>query len=153
MKSGSTLFLKSTVAFIGLGSLGIVIYMLASIRPAAAGPYYPVVLLIALGVVPFLIALGEAFKLLIYIDKGTAFSELSVRALRNIKGCAIAIAALFAAGMPYIHRAAEIDDAPGVILLGLMIVAASAVIAVFAAVLQKLVRTAIEIKSENELTV
>jgi hypothetical protein len=48
---------------------------------------------------------------------------------------------------------AERDDAPGIILIGLVIIFASMVIGVFAAVLQKLLTNAIEIKSENDLTV
>ena len=45
------------------------------------------------------------------------------------------------------------DDAPGVILIGLILIFASMVIAVFAAVLQKLLKEAIDIKSENDLIV
>ena len=48
---------------------------------------------------------------------------------------------------------AEIDDAPGIIVIGLVIIFASMVIAVFAAVLQRLLQEAIDIKSENDLTV
>ncbi|MGO4375941.1 DUF2975 domain-containing protein, partial [Paenibacillus sp. MCAF20] len=45
------------------------------------------------------------------------------------------------------------DDAPGIILVGMVLIFASLVIAVFAAVLQKLLKEAIDIKSENDLTV
>ena len=48
---------------------------------------------------------------------------------------------------------AEVDDAPGLIILGMVIIFASMVIAVFAAVLQRLLQEAINIKSENDLTV
>ncbi|MED4598856.1 DUF2975 domain-containing protein, partial [Bacillus subtilis] len=41
----------------------------------------------------------------------------------------------------------------GIIVIGLVIIFASMVIAVFAAVLQKLLKEAIDIKSENDLTV
>ncbi len=55
--------------------------------------------------------------------------------------------------MPLIYYAAEVDDAPGLILIGMVIICASFVVAVFAAVLQKLLENAIDIKSENDLTV
>lgn len=55
--------------------------------------------------------------------------------------------------MPVFYLMAEIDDAPGIIVIGLVIIFASMVIAVFAAVLQKLLKEAIDIKSENDLTV
>ena len=56
-------------------------------------------------------------------------------------------------GMPLFYLIAEKDDAPGIILIGMALIFASMVIAVFAAVLQKLLKEAIDIKSENDLTV
>jgi hypothetical protein len=55
--------------------------------------------------------------------------------------------------MPYIFYVADRDDAPGVSVIGFIIIFASFVIAVFAAVLERLLQNAIEIKSENDLTV
>ena len=55
--------------------------------------------------------------------------------------------------MPLFYLIAEMDDAPGIILIGLVLIFASMVIAVFAAVLQRLLQEAIDIKSENDLTV
>jgi hypothetical protein len=92
-------------------------------------------------------------KLLRYIDSNSAFTALSVAAFKNIKNCAIIIGALFVIGMPYIYQAADRDDAPGVMAIGLVIAGASFVIATFAALLQNLVQNAVDIKSENDLTV
>lgn len=55
--------------------------------------------------------------------------------------------------MPFVYIVAEKDDAPGLIIIGMVPLFASMVIAVFTAVLQKLLKTAIEIKAENDLTV
>jgi hypothetical protein len=55
--------------------------------------------------------------------------------------------------MPLFYLVADKDDAPGIIVIGMIIIFASMVIAVFAAVLQKLLKEAIDIKSENDLTV
>jgi Protein of unknown function (DUF2975) len=55
--------------------------------------------------------------------------------------------------LPLFYIFAEVDDAPGVIFVGLVVPFASMVISVFAAVLQKLLKEAIDIKSENDLTV
>lgn len=92
-------------------------------------------------------------KLLGQIDRNEAFSNISVTALKNIKRCAIIISGLFIVDLPFLYRIAEIDDAPGVLLFSLMIIFASIVIAVFAAVLQKLLTSALEMKSENDLTI
>lgn len=103
--------------------------------------------------IPFFVALYQAFKLLCYIDKNKAFSELSVKFLKKIKNCAITISGLYVVGMPLFYMIAELDDAPGAVVIGMMLVFAPMVIAVFAAVLQRLLKEAIDIKSENDLTV
>lgn len=87
------------------------------------------------------------------LDKNNAFSELSVRALKIIKYCAFTISILYTASLPFLYFIADEDDAPGLIVIGLVIIFASIVVAVFAAVLQKLLNNAIDIKSENDLTV
>lgn len=154
MEQGSTLLLRGVVIFIGLIVLATCIFALPEgIRTDEVGGYRIILLGLYVPAIPFFIALYQTMKLLKYIDANNAFSELSIRALKAIKYCAIAISSLFAAGMPYIYTVADRDDAPGIILLGLIIVFASSVIATAAAVLQQLVRSALAIKSENDLTV
>ncbi|WP_163527119.1 DUF2975 domain-containing protein [Halobacillus ihumii] len=160
MKRGSTLFLKTAVILIGIPILALCIFFVPGIANYAAElypdmPYINELVLIDVyaAVIPFYFALYQAFKLLSYIDKHEAFSELSVKALKNIKFCAITISTLYVAGMPLFYLIAERDDAPGLIVLGMIIIFASLVIAVFAALLQKLLENAIDIKSENDLTV
>nr|MDH3154779.1 DUF2975 domain-containing protein [Bacillus licheniformis] len=160
MKRGSTLFLKIAVILIGIPVLALCIFFVPEIANFATELYpgisylkYLVYADLYAAAIPFYFALYQAFKLLSYIDQNKAFSELSVRALKNIKYCAITISILFAAGMPLFYLIAEMDDAPGIILIGLVLIFASMVIAVFAAVLQRLLQEAIDIKSENDLTV
>jgi hypothetical protein len=97
--------------------------------------------------------LYQSFNLLSYIDKNKAFSELSVRALKKIKKCAITISGLYVVALPFVFILAEVDDAPGLGLIGMVMIFAPMVIAVFAAVLQRLLQEAIDIKSENDLIV
>jgi Protein of unknown function (DUF2975) len=160
MKRVSTLFLKIAVILIGVPILALCIFLVPGIAKFAVELFpnisymkYLVLIYLYITAIPFYFALFQAFKLLSYIDKNKAFSELSVRALKNIKYCAITISILYVAGMPLFYLIAEIDDAPGIILIGLVVIFASMVIAVFAAVLQRLLKNAIDIKSENDLTV
>lgn len=154
MGKSSTMFLRSVVILLGMAVLGICIFVLPlGIMTDNFGYYRPLLLGMYLPAVPFFFALYQSLKLLDYIDRNTAFSELSVKALKNIKYCAMMISALYVAGMPYIFFVGDKDDAPGVILVGLVIIFASLVVAVFAAVLQRLLGNIIEIKSENDLTV
>ena len=156
MKQGSTLILKTAVVLIGLIVLGLCVFALpAGVMAETKGDfdYGPIFLGLYVPAIPFFFALHQTLKLLGYIDKNKAFSERSVRALKNVKYCALTISGLFAAGMPYIFYVADRDDAPGVAALGFIIIGTSFIIATSAAVLQKLIQSAIAIKSENDLTV
>jgi hypothetical protein len=158
MKQRSTLFLKIAVFIIGTPVLALCIFGLPwlannPVNPDYAHILYPILIIMYVSVIPFFVALYQAFKLLSYIDKNKAFSEISVKALNKIKYCAITISGLYVVGMPFFYILAELDDAPGIILIGLVVIFASMVIAVFAAVLQRLLQEAIDIKSENDLTV
>lgn len=154
MKKGSTLFLKFVICLIGAAVLALCIFALpAGISSDRTGYYRPILIGLYVPAIPFFIALFQSMKLLSYIDKNNIFSKVSVKALQNIKYCAIVISALFTAGMPYIFYAADRDDAPGVVLIGLVIIFASIVIATAAAVFQSLMQNAVDMKSENDLTV
>ncbi len=160
MKQGSTLFLKTAVILMGIPVLAMCIFLVPNIGNFAAELYpemayikYLVFINLYATAIPYYFALYQTFKLLNYIDKNNAFSELSVKALKNIKYSALAISVLYVLGMPLFYLVAERDDAPGIIVIGMIIIFASMVIAVFAAVLQRLLKDAIDIKSENDLTV
>jgi Protein of unknown function (DUF2975) len=103
--------------------------------------------------IAYVFTLFQAFKLLTYIDKNTAFSEKSVLALRKIKRSAVVVSFMFACELPLFYFVADGADAPGVMVMGLIAICAPVVISVFAAVLEKLLQKAIELKDEQELTV
>ena len=160
MKRGTTLFLKTALILIGIPILALCIFLVPKIG-SFAGELYPemaymkslVSIDMYAAALPFYFALYQAFKLLGYMDKNQAFSELSVKALKNIKYCAITISALYLLGMPLYYLMGKKVDPPSFIPMGLVIIFASMVIAVFAAVLHRLLQEAIHIKSENDLTV
>lgn len=164
MKRGSTLFLKIAVILIGIPVLALCVFLLPQIVKVAiyeAGNGGETLAFMVLGIlavmyisaIPFYMALYQAFQLLNFIDKNEAFSEISVNALKKIKRCAVIISGLYVVILPFVFIIAEWDDAPGLVLLGMVVVGASLVIAVFAAVLQRLLQEAIDIKTENDLTV
>lgn len=148
-----TLLLKIFICFVGLLVLALLVLAFPSLIDGSAGYYGPLLIGFYVTAVPFLFALYQTLKLLSYVDKSKAFSSLSVKALKLIKYCALAIGGIYAAGLPYIYYLTQRDDAPGVFALGLIVVGASFAIGIFAAVLQKLLHSAIAIKKENDLTV
>ncbi|MGG1675739.1 DUF2975 domain-containing protein [Neobacillus sp. NRS-1170] len=160
VKRGSTTFLKVIIFLVGIAVLALCIFLVPKIGNFA-GELYPdiaymkslVLIDMYAAAIPFYFALYQAFKLLSYIDKNQAFSELSVKALKNIKYCAFTISTLYLLGMPLYYLMAKRIDPPSFIPIGLIIIFASMVIAVFAAVLQRLLQEAINIKSENDLTI
>lgn len=159
IKRRSTVFLRGVVVLIGITALALCTFWLPGIasNDAAAHPetaylQYPFLACAYVFSIPFFVALYQAFKLLSYIDRNKAFSELSVRALSYIKYSAITISILIVLGILFVVIFID-DDVAGIISLGLMCTFASSVIATFAVVLQKILQDAIDIKSENDLTV
>lgn len=155
-----TLFLKLSLVLMALPILALCLFaahhitgFYAELVPQWAALQYPFQAGLYVTALIYFTALYQTMKLLTYIDRNTAFSEASVRVLRNIKLCALLIGGIYVLLLPLLYGMADADDAPGILVIGLAIVFGSAVIAVFAAVLQKLLRNAIAIQQENELTV
>ncbi|AOM05320.1 hypothetical protein bcere0027_20080 [Bacillus cereus AH676] len=153
------MFLKVIIFLAGISVLALCIFLVPEMADFTANLYpnitpikYLVFIVMYGAAVPFYVALYQAFNLLQYIDENTAFSELSVKALKNIKRCAITISGLYVLSLPLFYFIAKKMDPP-IGLVGLIIVFASLVISVFAAILQRLLQEAIHIKSENDLTV
>ena len=154
MKQGSTLFLKSVIYLIGLAVLGLCAILVGNaFGNGEVGMFTPILLGMTAAAIPFLYALYQGLLLLSYIDNNAPFSELSVKALHTARYCHFSVSCIYAAGMPYIIYVADKDDAPGAVLFALLIIFAFLVVGVFTAVVEKLVQNAIDIKSENDLTV
>ena len=155
-----TLILKIAVIMLGIPVAALSVLLLpwiardaseSSIRMAYV--IYGILILMYISVVPFFAALYQGFRLLGYIDSNKAFSELSLKSIQKIRSCAAAISIIYLFAMPLFYIVAEIDDAPGVILVGMIFVFAPLTVAVFAAILKKLLKNAIDLKNDNELTI
>jgi hypothetical protein len=162
LNKASTVFLRLAIFAIGAIVLALCTFALPAIWRGTPDEYNDpdiqmairaIVLAFYAGAIPFFGALYQSLKLLGLIDKGKAFSNLSVTALKAIAYCGVAISAIFAASLPFFYIWAENDDAPGLIIIGMILSCAAFTVTVFAAVMQRLLRQAIDIKSENELTV
>jgi hypothetical protein len=162
MKRASTLFLKTVLVVIALAVLALAIFGFPNIWEGVPKEWpaimftqavYPGLIGIFLTVIPFWFALFQAFKILQYIDQNNAFSNRSIQALKYIKYCAVCMTALYMTAMPLAYVVAELDDAPGLILISFAFACAPLVVATFAAVLQMLIQNALDLKTENDLTV
>ncbi len=100
-------------------------------------------------------ALYQAFKLLGYMGRNEVSSQAAVKTLRTIKYCAIILVAFIIGAEAYlgiVQRKIEEDIAGGV-MMGLVMIFVSAVVGTAAAVFERTLQNAVDIKSENELTV
>lgn len=160
MKPSSTLFLRIVIFILGLPVLAACFFVFpivtlrgSEILPQFAFMYIPYLIILYTASALYFFALYQGFRLLKYIDHNNAFSDLSVNALKKIKISALSITLLLISFMPVAYAIADQDDAPGIILISAAIMFTPLVMSVFAALLEKLLHEAIQIKSENDLTV
>ena len=164
MKHGSTIFARGVLYFAGFAALAVCTILLPELaREEALGKPTNTLLtnLFLVGAyilaLPFFIALYQTHKLLNFIDQNKAFSNRSVQALQKIKICAIVFSILIVVaaitGISLARSADPTEDITFMITLGFLFTLVSSVVAVFVAVLQKLVTDAVALKSENDLIV
>lgn len=159
MKKSSTIFLQMVLVLIGIVALAIMIRFPLTEGRAANLDLFSIYADPFLGYgylasIAFFIALYQAFKLLGYIGQNKVFSLESVKALRNIKYCAIALGILIVMAGLYIRIFhAEGDDPAGFLAMCIVTTFASIVVATAAAVFERTLQSAVDMKSENDLTV
>lgn len=158
LKQGSTLFLKMVISLIGIVALAGLIWFPQTEGRAANLDLFsiyadPLIIYGFIASIPFFVALYHGIKLLGYVDQNQVFSQSAVKAVRTIKYCAIALSGFIVVGILYIRLFAHGEEAAGPTALGMFTTFASIVIATAAAVFERLLQNAMDIKSENDLTV
>jgi hypothetical protein len=101
--------------------------------------------------IPFFTALYQAFKVLGYIRQNKAFSQMTIQCLRTVRFCALAIIGFVALGELFIILGTS-DDRAGGVFIGILITFGSVVIAAMAAMFERLVQNAADIRSGNDGT-
>lgn len=158
MNRTSTIFFQVVIVLIGIGALALLLW-----EPHIEGRnanatvteiYFndPFLAYVYIGSIPFFMALYHAFKVLGNVRQNKVFSHENVKALRTIKFCALAIIG-FVAGAEVIIMLNTSEDRAGGVFIGILITFGSIVIATAAALFERILKNAVEIKSENDLTV
>jgi len=159
MKKSSTIFLQVVIVLIGIGALALLLW-----EPQIEGVnahatlfeiYFqdPFLAVVYIGSIAFFVALYQAFKVLGYAGQNKIFSQPAVKALRTIKYCAIIIIGFVVVEEIFIMVNHGNDDAAGGVFMGVLITFGSIVIATAAAMFERILQKAVDIKSENDLTV
>ena len=159
MKRGSILFLRAVILLVGVGVLAGLLW-----EPQVEGRnvnadlvtiYFrdPFLAYAYVGSLPFFFGLYQAFKLLGYVGQGRALSPAAVTALRRIKYCALAVIGFIVGAEAYIIFGVQSDDRAGGVAMGVFTGFPCLVAATAAAVLERVLQSAVDLKSENDLTV
>lgn len=159
MKRISTIFLRAVIVLIGIIVLAVLIWLPLTEGRAANLDLLsiysdPFILYGYAASIAFFVALYKAFKLLGYIGQNKVFSSSSVGTLTSIKYCAILLSILIVTAGLYIkifHN--KEDDPAGFLAICIVTAFASIVVATAAAIFEKILQNAIDMKSENDLTI
>ena len=158
MKKSSTIFLQVVIVFIGIGVLALMLW-----EPHLEGRnahatlfeiYFkdPFLAYVYIASIPFFVALYQAFKLLGYIGQNKVFSQSSIQALRRIKYCGLILVGFIVVSV-FFMMFGDKDDRPAGLFMRLIATFISVVMATAAAVFEKLLQSAVAMKSENDLTI
>lgn len=158
VKQDSTTFLKVIVFLIGIAILALCFFWLPviAINDAKAHPgdysLYPFLGYAYGCFIAFCVALYQVFKLLTYIERNNAFSDLSLKSLKVIKKCGLTTIFFIVLGIVTLKVIAKVsgDDSAGPIALGLIGILATSIITVIVDVLQKLLKNLLYTKPEND---
>ena len=158
MKRSSTAFLQVVIVLISIGALALMLWEPhiegRNVHATLFEIYFkdPFLAYAYIASIPFFMALYQAFKVLEYVKQNKTFSQATVKALRTIKYCAIAIIGFVAVSTVFIVFGDKEDRPPGV-FMRILIAFPSIVIATAAAMFERILQNAVDIKSENDLTV
>jgi hypothetical protein len=158
MKSGATLFLRAVLVVFGAGAL-----VLLLVEPhfegrnAHATPFQiyfndPFLAYAYIASIPFFVGLYHGIRVLGYAGRSEEFSSSTLRSVRTIKYCAIALVGFVVGGEIFIITS-DSDDHAGGVVIGLVIGFASIVVAAAMTVLERALQKAVDMKSESDLTV
>jgi hypothetical protein len=160
MKRGSTIFLQMVVLLFGIGVLVFLLWEPhlegRNVNSTLFEIYFkdPFLAYLYLAFVPFFVGLYQGFRILGFAGRNEIFSQRSVKALRIIKYCALITAIFIVGAEAYIFIVISgTDDIAGGVMMGVFVILACAVVGTAAAVFERILQNAVDIKSENDLTV
>ena len=159
MKKISTIFLQAVIVLIGIVALAILIRLPLTEERAVNLNLFsiysdPFILYGYAASIAFFVALYNVFKLLGYVGQNKVFSLNAVKTLKNIRYCAIVLSILIVLAGIYIrlfHN--KQDDPAGFLAICIVTTFVSVVIATAAVIFEKILQNAIDMKSENDLTI
>ncbi len=158
MKRGSTIFLQIVIVLIGMGTLAMMLWFPhiegRNVNATVFEVYFkdPFLAYVYVASLAYFTALYQACKVLVLARHNRVFSQEAVNAMRSIKYCAVAIVGFVALALVFIMLN-DSDDRAGGVFMGVVITLGSIVIATAAAMFERILQNAVDLKSESDLTV
>lgn len=157
LKAGSTIFLQAVIVLIGIGALAFMIWEPHVEGANAHAPLFQMyfnsfVVYAFIGSTPFFAALYHAFRVLGYVRQDKAFSQTTVNSLRMIKYCALALIGFVVVSLIFMIGG-DREDRPVGLFMRILVTFPSVIVATAAAISERILQNAVDIKSENDLTV
>ncbi|MEK7600514.1 MAG: DUF2975 domain-containing protein [Patescibacteria group bacterium] len=131
MKNLPILFLKAVIVLIGIGALAFLLiephFEGRNVNATLFQIYFndPFLVYAYIASIPFFVALHRAFKVLGHVRRGNTFSQATLRAMRTIKHCAVAIIAFVIPGIIFIRFFSGSDDSAGGVAMGAFVILGS----------------------------
>lgn len=160
MRRSSTIFLQIVIVFMGIGALVLMLW-----EPHIEGRnahatlfqiYFndPFLMYAYIASIPFFVGLHQAFNVLGYVRQNKTFSQLTVKALRTIKYCALVTIGFVVVSIIFIYPMfGDKDDLPVGIFMRVLLTFASMVVAASAEMFERILQDAMNMKSDKNLTV
>lgn len=159
MKKSLVVFLQVVVVLIGIGALALLLWEPQIEGRNAHATFFqaylhdPFLAFVYVGSIAFFVALYQAFKVLGHVKQNHTFSGPTVRALRTIKYSAMTLIAFVAGAVIFIFVFGDKDERPAGFVMPFIVAFASVVVASAAAISERILQNAVDLKSENDLTV
>lgn len=100
-----------------------------------------------------ILVVAWVYRILRLIDQDDPFSQQALKLVMGIKNMMLGIFLALSITLPMFYYIADVEDAPGVVLIGVGLAAIPLASVTFVATVEKLLERVIHMKLENDLTV
>ena len=157
MKRIATLFLQAVIVLIGISTFALMLWEPniegRNVHSTLFEVYFkdPFLAYAYIASIPFFMALYQVFKVLGYVRQNKTFSQATVKALRTIKYCALAIIVFVAVSVIFMIFG-DRDDRPAGVFMRILITFPSIVVATAAAIFERKLENTANLTSKSGLT-
>lgn len=100
-----------------------------------------------------ILVVAWVYRILRLIDQDNPFSQQALKLVMGIKNMMLGIFLALSITLPMFYHIADVEDAPGVVIIGVGLAAIPLAGVTFVATVEKLLERVIHMKLENDLTV